>query len=117
MTKPQTYDGAFARLVACAVAGERCPTNDQMAPSAFSHLARQGRIRIRVFRLNYRVVDILVGEHAGKSTMDAPDRRRGEKPYKIIDADTAPPIANDPRAGANPPVHIRAPWKPGDPRP
>lgn len=104
------WDTAFDRIVAAAVAGDRCPQNDKIPSEAFGALAREGRIRVRVYRLNYRVVDILVGQHAGKQTKDALDRRRGEKPYKVVDATSAPlrrdiPVANK-----------QEPWKPGTPR-
>lgn len=104
------WDAAFDKIVASAVANERCPQNDKIPAAAFSALAREGRIRVRVYRKNYRVVDILVGPHAGAQTKDAPDRRRGEKPYKVVDASAPPLRATIPLANR------QAPWKPGTAR-
>lgn len=92
------YEKAFVRLQGCAVAGDRCPQNDQIPSAVFSALAREGKILVKVFARNWRVVEILVGPYAGRSTADDPLRRAGEKPYKVIDAK-------------------QEPWKPGTPRP
>lgn len=104
-------DTAFKTLSDCAARGDRCPMNDVIPSSAFGTLARAGKIRIRIFEKNWRVVDILVGPQAGKSTADAPGRRLGQKPYKVID--TSSPA----RRGDIPQEQRAAPWKPGDPRP
>lgn len=103
-------DDIFEQIAEIAALGGRCPTASTIASHYFSNLARQGRIRVRVFRENYRVVDILVGPHAGKSTADSPSRRPAEKPYMIIDAKSLPLRANIPKA------QRREPWKPGAPR-
>lgn len=80
-----TLDDCFATLERCAAAGERCPVNQPKGsfPSdRTSKLARQGKIRVEIFRYNWRVVTILVGPHAGKQTAPAPE---GTRPYVIID--------------------------------
>lgn len=105
------FDKAFARIEQCTVDRLRCPQNDEIPGITFSTLARQGRIKVMVFRKNYRVVEILVGPHAGKQTADAPDRRIGEVPYKIVDA-SAPSLRNTIEK-----KHRQEPWKPGSPRP
>lgn len=108
--KRQKYGAAFAKLEKCAEGRERCPQNDQIPSAAFSALARAGRIRVMVFRKNYRVVEILIGPQAGKRTADAPDRRIGETPYMVIDAKSPPSRKDIPK-------HQRQePWKPGTAR-
>jgi hypothetical protein len=84
MTAP-LLDKAFAILEAAAVAGERCPENGTMGLNAgvVPALARAGRIRIAICLHNYRIVTLLSGPHAGKSTAPHPD---GRKPWKVIDA-------------------------------
>lgn len=76
-------DKCFARLVAYAVAGKRCPENGQdgIYSDLTSALARAGRIKIEISGRNYRRVVILTGEHAGKAT--APDPT-GAQPWKIV---------------------------------
>ena len=102
----------FQRLCDCAIRGERCPTADQLAglPPP-SELAHAGKIRIEVFARNWRVVTILTGPHAGKSTMRDPAGVRGAKPYRVIDGSSLT------TRGSIPPEQRRAPWKPGDPKP
>lgn len=90
----------FGLLERAALEGRRCPTLDEIGramheagvpggPSgATSALARDGRIRVEVFGKNYRVVTILTGPNAGKTT--APHSRY-TKPYRVIDASTPPP--------------------------
>jgi hypothetical protein len=75
MTSPRAralaLDRNFALLEAAAVAGERCPQTSPhgpIDPGAISELFKAGRIRSEVYVTNYRVVTILVGPHAGKST-------------------------------------------------
>jgi hypothetical protein len=80
-----TLEHVFNWLVACAIKGERCPTTDQIrieivraglpaqgqAPT--TALALAGRILVRVHAKNWRVVEILHGEHAGRRTKAAPN--------------------------------------------
>lgn len=71
--RAERQDDTFARIVAAAVAGERCPTTDQGLSSAnVSALAHAGRIAVEVSTHNWRRVTILEGEHAGKSTAANP---------------------------------------------
>lgn len=70
-------------LVAAAVDGERCPQDAPHGPlgrGAISELVRAGQIRSEVYSRNWRVVTILKGEHAGKSTAAPP---WGGKPYRV----------------------------------
>jgi hypothetical protein len=74
---------AFALLTSTAVAGERCPKTHPYGPlqdGIIQELVRRNMIRSEVYRQNYRVVTILVGEHRGKTTKAAP---KGFKPYLI----------------------------------
>lgn len=73
----------FALLVAAAVAGERCPQTAPHGPmqsGAVDALVGAGRIKSEVYALNYRVVTILSGEHAGKATAPHP---KGLRPYMV----------------------------------
>lgn len=108
--KRPKYGAAFARLEQCAEGRDRCPQNDQIPSAAFSALARAGRIKVMVFRKNYRVVEILVGPQAGKRTADATDRRIGEVPYMVIDANSPTRRKDIPKKNR------QEPWKPGTPR-
>lgn len=107
----RAIEGFFDQIVAAAMAGVRCPQNDLIPSAAFSRLAREGRIRVSVYARNWRVVEILEGPHAGKSTADDPMRRAGEKPYKVIDANAMQRRSDIPKD------QRREPWKPGTPRP
>lgn len=76
-------EGTFAAIVAAAIAGDRCPSNRPIGPlddAAFRKLVLDGKIRSEVYRHNYRVATILVGEHAGESTAPAAP---GSKAYRI----------------------------------
>jgi hypothetical protein len=80
-------DATFNRLVACAVAGERCPQDLNMDPAGLRsewvvELAHLGRIRILIYALNWRVVQIMEGPHAGKRT--APRPGSSQPPWKVI---------------------------------
>lgn len=92
--------GAIFELIAQAAAYcERCPTGAQItkmvhdrdldwpyyapnASGATQWLARKGLIHFEVYGQNWRVAEILVGEHTGKRTKSAP---RGSSPYLIVD--------------------------------
>ncbi len=75
---------AFAVLEKAAAAGDRCPMakTDGLTSTLTSALARAGKIRIDVYAHNWRVVTILVGPHAGKSTLGAPNPHW--RPYLTI---------------------------------
>lgn len=76
---------AFRIVEAAAVAGERCPTNDQMPDgmqTVIGRLARAGRVRIEVYGRNWRVVEILTGPNKGKRTQEHPTP--GARPYRIL---------------------------------
>lgn len=106
-----TLDQAFDRLVAAAVAGERCPQNDAIPSRLVSTLARAGRVTVRVYVRNWRIVEIMTGPHRGLFTADDPLRRPGDKPYLVVSLESEIPRS------AIPPDLRREPWKPGDPRP
>lgn len=85
---PDTLDRAFATIERAAVAGERCPVTARegtagLPPGATTALAKASRIRVEVYAKNYRVVQILTGQHAGKRTMEPPSP--GWQPYRIVD--------------------------------
>jgi hypothetical protein len=66
--------------------GERCPTTPEFVRRGISNppisqLARLGFVRSEVFGKNYRVVHILTGPHAGKSTRPPED---GGAPWLVI---------------------------------
>jgi hypothetical protein len=82
-TAAERIEFAFSTLERHAAAGLRCPTRDAVAPKVTSELAAAGRIRIEIYAINWRVVTILTGEHAGKHTMRPADGRSG--PHLIID--------------------------------
>lgn len=74
----------FELLCHAAAAGHRCPTREELPPycrQLLTDLARRGDVRVEIFAHNWRVVTILVGPHAGKSTAPAP---LGKKPYQIL---------------------------------
>jgi hypothetical protein len=82
MISDAALDKAFALLVEAADVGERCPKTigGPLAKDALTALVRAGRVRSEVYAHNYRVVTILVGEHAGKSTAPHP---AGGKPFRV----------------------------------
>lgn len=105
------HDKLFARIVNIAVAGERCPFNEHLPTGGLSALAREGKLRIEVFRHNWRVVTILVGEHTGKKTKQDPALEPGARPYVVIDARSPAPRKEIAL------VHRQQPWTPGQPKP
>ena len=105
------YKGLFERIEEIAVKGERCPFNEALPAGGLGALARAGKIRVEVFRHNWRVVTILVGPHAGAKTQMDPYIKTGSKPYVVIDGSTPTPrkqIAVQQR---------QEPWTPGTPKP
>lgn len=73
----------FLAIQAAAIAGERCPKSHPEGPlssGSIGVLYEAGRIKSEVYARNWRVVTILTGEHAGKST--APPPRPGA-PYLV----------------------------------
>ncbi len=61
---------AFIAIERAAVAGERCPLNGTHGVTKYAvlALAKAGRIRIDIYAHNWRVVTILTGPNAGKTT-------------------------------------------------
>lgn len=81
---------AFAMLERAAVNGCRCPVSrtDGLTSQLTTALARAGQIRIDVYPHNFRVVTILTGPNAGKST--APPPNKNWRPYLTIEKDSPP---------------------------
>lgn len=80
---PEALELSFQRIVAAAIANERCPVSHPHGPlasEAVTMLVEAGRIRSEVYSHNFRRVTILKGEHAGKSTASPPHNR---PPYMI----------------------------------
>lgn len=77
-------DATFDMLVLAAIKGERCPQSYPFGPfhsHVTSALAKAGRIRIEIFKYNWRVITIMEGPHAGKQTAPSPE---GGMPYRTI---------------------------------
>jgi len=106
----ETLDRVFTLLVGAACRGERCPqqfphgTLTNQENIAVPELARAGRIRVELYALNWRVVVICEGEHAGKHTALSPHagpKGARPKPYRTIQGGDPPP-----------PSQRRQPWSP-----
>ena len=85
----------FNRLVAAAIAGERCPVNDTFDTDGIDAvclmaLCYAGRVRTKISGRNYRTVEILSGPHKGKTT--APDPH-GHRVKMIVDEQGSRKIA------------------------
>ena len=89
----------FELIENAAKAGNRCPTNLEIAtllvnsglvkkygpsavPRIFMQLVRTGLLTVRVYGQNWREAVILSGPNAGKSTLRP---SHGRKPYVVID--------------------------------
>src|SRR5262245_41590 len=81
---PRSVYLAFHAIEAAAIAGDRCPTLTQLdkrliashlpgtAQQIIRELAAEGYIAFTIYAANnYRVTEILSGEHAGKCTAPA----------------------------------------------
>lgn len=91
-------DFVFSLLEQAAAAGERCPTNIQLAsllkrggfgraaassmPQIVGSLVKQGLVVVRIYGRNYRDVLICSGEQRGLATRSPP---HGGVPYVILD--------------------------------
>lgn len=96
----------FAMLERCAIAGERCPQTQPHGPLTPGHttiLVREGKIRIEVFRHNWRVVTILAGPNAGKQTKACP---AGGRPYMVVTRDSVSRPGDAVRPGPSAPRRI-----------
>jgi len=74
----------FQLIENAAIAGVRCPMSRPYGPldsEGVSRLVTDGRIRVEIFRQNWRVITLLTGPHAGKSTKAAPG---GGMPYRTL---------------------------------
>lgn len=113
----QTADEAFALFVDAALKGERAPLNwpfGEIRYKPLLALVREGRIRTEVYGRNWRVVQIMVGEHAGKRTKEHPP---GGEPFMVngkrVFRERAAKVAKTP--SGRPSVARQEPWKPGTP--
>jgi hypothetical protein len=91
MARPKISEAeAFATLEGAAASGARCPITGTggLTSQLTGNLARAGKIRIDVYPHNWRVVTIMTGPHAGKSTAPAPNKHW--KPYLTIQKDSPP---------------------------
>ena len=82
---PKLIEKVFALVAKAAARGLRCPQNDELGTvgaRALQKLAHTGWIKIEVYALNWRVVEILSGPHEGQRT--APPHV-GKTPYIIVD--------------------------------
>jgi hypothetical protein len=73
----------FGRIEEAAARGDRCPQNYPDGPlqrKTIPILFNRGMIRSAVYPKNFRVVTILVGPYAGKSTKAHPT---AEKPWQV----------------------------------
>jgi len=77
-------DAAFISMERAAAKGVRCPVNKTFDVTSYRTmaLAKAGRIKIEVYAHNWRVVTILTGPHAGKTTA-MPPYKHG-RPYRTI---------------------------------
>jgi hypothetical protein len=83
---PAFIKAAFATVERAAAQGIRCPQNytEGITSDALGALAGDGFISIEISGHNWRMVTVLKGPHAGKSTLADPT---GGRVFKIIDAD------------------------------
>lgn len=96
---------AIAAVEGAAIAGGRCPTNDQL-DYPLPDLAREGLFFIEVYAKNFRVATILKGEHAGKHTALPPKKCR--KPYLKIGAGMSAPERPPEKPVKAPTIHVPA---------
>lgn len=93
--KQAVLDHVLALITDAAVRGARCPVVNEIersleqaglpyggAARSVPVLARAGKLKIEVFRHNYRVVTICDGAHRGKQTAPCPDAKA--RPYLVI---------------------------------
>ncbi len=80
----------FALLEYAAVRNLRCPKNSPFGPiqsPVLRALYRRGMIKGEIYMSNWRVITLLVGPNAGKSTAMFPG---SAKPYKICGIEKNP---------------------------
>lgn len=91
MARPKISEAeALAMLEGAAASGARCPITGTggLTSQLTGNLARSGKIRIDVYPHNWRVVTIMTGPHAGKTTAPAPNKNW--RPYLTIQKDSPP---------------------------
>jgi len=82
-------EAGFAAIEQAALRGERAPTNQTgenpagtLRSGITTELLKQGRIKVEIYALNWRVIEILTGPHAGERTKGPPNP--SWQPYKIL---------------------------------
>lgn len=75
-TKGETY----ALIVEAVKSGARCPIREALSPLFVGRLVAEGKIRVEVYRHNWRVITLLDGPLKGKSTAPCPV---GGEPYYV----------------------------------
>ena len=98
---------AFAMIIEAALKNERCPKDVPLGPipvNAVMELIGRRWVDSHVSSQNYRTIVILVGEHAGKTTLSdgAPvwkinGKRVGVAQRVTLREPSAPRLLNDPR--------------------
>jgi len=81
---------AFALIERAALAGARCPVdqpNGAMPSRMVAELARLKLVRVEIFARNFRVVTLLAGVNAGRSTLKP---GTGVKPWRTSDEPPCP---------------------------
>lgn len=87
----QEIERAFALIEQAAASGERAPQSQPHGPlrrQAVTALYRAGRLKGAIYSGNFRVLTILQGPHAGKSTKPPSTQ---SPPYRIIDKRSSAP--------------------------
>lgn len=81
---PGVAEAVFEQIAAAARIGARAPQRDELPPGAsygLRTLVEQGRIRIEIYALNYRVFEIRKGDLKGMRTQAPPKQA---PPWKVI---------------------------------
>ena len=89
--RDDAIERTFEALALAAAKGERCPIAPHIPADHVAQLARSGRIMIEIHGRNFRVVTIMAGPHAGKST--APPPTSPNPAYRNVYGAGAPPVS------------------------
>jgi hypothetical protein len=113
MTRSARIESTFAVLEAAAIAGERCPMSaphcaDGINGHDVSVLVKTGRVLIEISSRNWRVITILTGPNAGRSTAADPDPR--STPHLTVSA-------NGRTVNREPACRVSTARRPSAPRP
>lgn len=99
------------RIIEAGLAGLRCPTRDEVSHTFVTDLVRTGDIRVEIYAGNWRVIEILTGEHKGLRTAERPGKR--VPAWKVMDARgtrkfDVPKLKQPPRKKPSAPRALRA---------